>query len=168
MRSPAINDPLERATTCIDCVKPHGKKNVPNPIARGVKVLCSIFLKKLNMPEGSVILFLENTPIRLSPSKSITIDAAKPSIAVNVKLIPIAFPTAPRTPPSRAKLTNLPIWKRTKFFLSLTLSCDTLAERERTSPPTIARQVETEAMSPMIKLVTGVVAPPNPRLRTPD
>ncbi len=45
MRNPDINDPLESATTCIDWVKPQGRKNVPKPTIRGVKVSCSIFLK---------------------------------------------------------------------------------------------------------------------------
>lgn len=43
--TPERNDPLEIAATCIDWVNPQGKKNVPNPTASGVKVLCSIFLK---------------------------------------------------------------------------------------------------------------------------
>src|SRR3989344_9101986 len=45
INNPDINDPLPSATTCIDCVKPQGRKKVPKPITRGVKVLCSIFLK---------------------------------------------------------------------------------------------------------------------------
>ena len=45
IRSPDMNDPLESATTCIDCVNPHGKKNVAKPMISGVKVSCSIFLK---------------------------------------------------------------------------------------------------------------------------
>jgi hypothetical protein len=40
--------------------------------------------------------------------------------------------------------------------------------RDKTNPPTIARQLETEAMRPIIKLVIGVVCPPIPRLRIPD
>ena len=51
IRVPDINEPLESATTCIDWVNPHGKKNVPKPTARGVRVLCSIFLKKSKIPE---------------------------------------------------------------------------------------------------------------------
>lgn len=41
---PLTNDPLESDAICMDCVKPHGRKNVPKPITIGVKVLCSIFL----------------------------------------------------------------------------------------------------------------------------
>jgi len=48
------------------------------------------------------------------------------------------------------------------------LSLETVADSERTSPPTIARQVETEAIRPIIKLVTGVVVPPMPRFNIPD
>src|SRR3989344_6286902 len=53
--SPEIKEPLPSATTCIDCVKPQGRKNVPKPIRRGVKVLCSIFRKKLKIPDGKVM-----------------------------------------------------------------------------------------------------------------
>ena len=109
MRSPDINDPLESATTCIDCVKPHGRKKVPKPIISGVKALCSILLKKLKTPECSVILFLAKTPTKFRPRSSITREAKIPSIAVKVKLIPIALPINPRTPPNIAKLTNLPV-----------------------------------------------------------
>ena len=109
IKAPDMNDPLERATTCIACVNPQGRKNVPNPIARGVKVLCSILLKKLKIPEGNATLFFANTPTRFKPSNSITTDATSPNIAVKVKLIPMALPTAPRTPPKIAKLTILPV-----------------------------------------------------------
>ena len=108
IRAPDMNEPLERATTCIACVNPQGRKNVPNPMVKGVKVLCSIFLKKLKIPEGSAILFFVNNPTRFKPSNSITKDATSPNIAVKVKLIPMALPTAPRTPPKMAKLTTLP------------------------------------------------------------
>ena len=43
-----MNEPLESAEICIDCVKPQGKKKVPIPIKIGAKVACSIFLKKEN------------------------------------------------------------------------------------------------------------------------
>ena len=91
MRNPDIKDPLERATTCIAWVNPQGKKNVPNPTMRGVRVLCSIFLKKLKIPEGSATLFFANTPTKLRPRSNITIDAKIPSIALNLKFIVINF-----------------------------------------------------------------------------
>ncbi len=78
-----------------------------NPIIRGVKVLCSTFLKKLKTPEGRVTLFFLKTPTKFKPSSSMTSEATMPSIAENVKLIPIALPISPKTPPKRAKLTNL-------------------------------------------------------------
>ena len=108
IRSPEINDPLPSADTCIDCVNPHGRKNVAKPMISGVKVLCSIFLKKLKIPEGNAILFFAKTPTKLRPSSNITTDARSPRIAVNVKLMPIALPTTPRIPPKTAKLTSLP------------------------------------------------------------
>ena len=108
IKNPDMNDPPESAATCIDCVKPQGRKNVPKPIASGVKVSCSIFLKKLKIPEGKAILFLANTPTKFKPSASITIDAMIPKIALNVKFIPMALPIDPRTPPKIAKLANLP------------------------------------------------------------
>ena len=122
MRSPDVNDPLPSAETCIDCVNPHGRKNVAKPMMSGVKVLCSIFLKKLKIPEGNATLFFSNTPTKFKPSNNITTEARIPRIAVKVKLIPIAPPTAPRTPPNTAKLTSLPAWKSRKVFVSLTLS----------------------------------------------
>ena len=122
MRSPDINDPLESAATCIDWVNPHGKKNVPKPMISGVSVLCSIFLKKLKIAGDKAILFFANTPTKFKPRSIITADAVIPSIAVNVKLIPMAFPINPRTPPKIVKLTSLPTWKSTKFFCLWRLS----------------------------------------------
>ena len=58
--------------------------------------------------------------------------------------------------------------KQIKVFVSLTLSSEIFADNESTSPPTIARQLETEAISPMIKLVAGVTLPPIPRFNNPD
>ncbi len=106
--SPAVKEPLLRAETCIDWVKPHGRKKVAKPRIRGVKVLCSILLKKLNIPDGNAILFFSKNPAKLRPSNNITKDAAIPNIAVRVKFMPMALPTAPRTPPNIAKLINLP------------------------------------------------------------
>ena len=109
IRSPDVNDPLPNAETCIDCVNPHGRKKVAKPRMSGVKVLCSILLKKLKIPDGNAILFFANTPIRFKPRSNITMEARSPKIDVKVKLMPIALPSTPRTPPNTAKLTNLPI-----------------------------------------------------------
>lgn len=38
MVAPLMNDPEESAWICIDCVNPHGRKNVPNPIIIGANV----------------------------------------------------------------------------------------------------------------------------------
>ena len=119
---PEPKDPLPNAETCIDCVKPHGRKNVAKPRMRGVKVLCSILLKKLKIPDGKAILFFAKTPTKFRPSNNITSAAKSPKIAVSVKLIPIAPPTAPSTPPNTAKLAILPEWNNKKVFVSLTLS----------------------------------------------
>ena len=114
---PDINDPLDNAATCIDWVKPQGKKNVAKPIIKGVKVLCSTLRKKLKRPAGSVTLFFAKIPTKFSPSISMITEARIPNIAVNVKLIPTTPPTAPSIPPRTAKLTILPTWKKVKFFL---------------------------------------------------
>lgn len=106
---PDTKDPLLSADTCIDWVKPHGKKNVAKPKMSGVSVLCSIFLKKLNTLGDKAILFFANTPIRFKPSNNITTEARRPNIAVKVKLIPITPPITPRIPPNMAKLTILPM-----------------------------------------------------------
>ncbi len=42
------------------------------------------------------------------------------------------------------------------------------AERESMSPPTTARQLETEAVSPIIIALTGDIVPPIPILRIQD
>ena len=42
---PEINDPLDNAETCIDCVNPHGRKNVPTPNKSGANVWCSTLRK---------------------------------------------------------------------------------------------------------------------------
>lgn len=109
IKRPDRKDPLLSEATCIDCVKPQGKKNVAKPRVRGVKVLCSMRLKKLNSPEGNAILFFANTPTRFKPKSNITNDAKSPNIAVNVKLIPIALPITPSTPPKTAKPTSLAV-----------------------------------------------------------
>ena len=79
--SPDINDPLESAATCIDCVKPQGRKNVPIPSRSGANVWCYTFLKKLNIPEGRVNLLFLKIPVRLSPSTIIMVAASNPSTA---------------------------------------------------------------------------------------
>ena len=107
-------------------------------------------------------------PTKLKPSASIISDAIIPSIAVNVKLIPIALPSNPSNPPSIAKLANLPIWNKIKVFVSLTLSSDILADSDSTNPPTIARHDDTDAINPIIKLVVGVTLPPKPIFKIPD
>ena len=82
--------------------------------------------------------------------------------------MPMVLPIDPRIPPKIAKLANLPVWKRKKVLVSLILSSDILAESDKTSPPTMARHEETEAISPTMKLVTGVVVPPMPIFKRSD
>lgn len=99
--SPPINDPLERAAICIDCVNPQGRKNVPTPTIIGINMFPHFFLKKEKKLSGRVNVFL-NTPMRLSPRSIITREAAIPSTAENIIFIPIASPMIPRRPPRRA------------------------------------------------------------------
>lgn len=101
IESPPINDPLERAAICMDCVNPQGRKNVPTPTIIGMNMFPHFFLKKEKKVSGRVKVFL-NTPIRSSPRSIITREASIPSIAENIILIPIAFPIMPRRPPKRA------------------------------------------------------------------
>ncbi len=170
IKSPDINDPLESAETCIDCVNPQGKKNVPTPIRIGANVACSNFRKYANMPVGNVALFFLIIPTKFKPRRIITLDAIIPSIAENIKLTPIALPKRPSNPPSRANPASLPPWNNINCFLLVFVfsSCEIFAESDRISPPTIAKQLETEAIRPIIKLVVGVVAPPIPRFKMPD
>ena len=109
INNPDINDPLESAATCIDCVNPHGKKNVPKPIRNGAQNACSILLKKAKIWLGKVSEFFLKIPSKFIPSIIITIEAKSPSIAEKIKFIPIACPSNPRIPPSKPKPNNLPI-----------------------------------------------------------
>lgn len=134
----------------------------------GAKVSCSTFLKKEKRLLGRVNLLFLKTPTRFSPSIIITKDATRPNIAENMKLTPNVLPISPSIPPNIANPASRPTWKRRKGFLFFLSSCTTFAESERTRPPTIARQLERDAIIPMRKPVTGVTAPPIPRFRIPD
>jgi len=84
IRSPDENDPLESAENCIDWVNPQGRKNVPTPTRIGASVVCSIFLKKPKILEGSVILLFLKTPIKFKPSIIMITEATRPSITEKV------------------------------------------------------------------------------------
>ena len=92
------------------------------PIIRGVRVLCSIFLRNLNIHAGRVIFVGANIPTRLPPRRIITIEAIMPRKLVNIGLIPIACPSNQSIAPRIANPQILPTWKRIIFFLSLMLS----------------------------------------------
>lgn len=168
MRPPVRNEPLESAAICIDWVKPHGRKKVPTPIMMGVKVLCSIFLNIWKMPAGRVILLWRKIPTRSAPRSIMTSAANRPSMLVKSGLISTVCQRAPRSHPRKPNQRILAAWKRTIFLVSFTLSWEAFAVSERTRPPTRARQLDTEAMRPMIKLVTGVTQLPMPKLSMPD
>lgn len=168
MSPPLIKDPLERAEICMDWVNPHGRKKVLIPIMRGVSVLCSILLRNWNIQAGRVIRDWVSMPTRLAPRSIMTSAANMPKRLVKRGLIPIACPSIPRMPHRRAKPTILPTWKRIKFFLSLTPSCDTFADKESTNHPTTAKQLDTEAIRPKVKLEAGVTWPHIPKLSIPD
>lgn len=166
--NPPINEPLERAEICIDCVKPHGRKNVPIPINSGAKKDPSFLLKNEKRELGSVTVLFLYTPARLSPSMIMTSAAAIPSIEEKNKLIPIAFPMSPRIPPKNANPSIRPEWKRIIELFHFVPLYHICAESESINPPTIARQLETDATSPTIKLVVGVILPFTEKLRIPD
>jgi len=104
----------------------------------------------------------------LSPSIIITRAATRPSIEEKNKLIPIAFPTRPRIPPRKANPSIRPEWKRIIEAFHLVPLFPICAESDSMSPPTIARQLETDATSQTIKLVAGVMVPLTENLRMPD
>jgi hypothetical protein len=106
-----INDPLDSAAICIDCVNPQGRKKVPIPISIGIKIAPHFFLKTQKKELVSVRVFL-NIPARLRPRNIITREAMIQSIAEKRKFIPIAFPIIPSIPPKRAKPNILALWKR--------------------------------------------------------
>lgn len=80
MSDPVTKEPLESAATCMDCVKPQGRKKVPMPSRSGANDFFSAFLKKEKRELGSVTLLCLKTPIKLRPSTIITVDASKPSM----------------------------------------------------------------------------------------
>lgn len=55
--APVYGEPLDSAATCIDCVKPQGRKKVPAPIIIGANFVCSIFRKKERIFPGREIVF---------------------------------------------------------------------------------------------------------------
>jgi hypothetical protein len=151
----------------MDCVNPQGRKNVPTPTMMGIRIAPHFFRKTEKTELGSVRVFL-NIPARLRPSNIITREARIQSIAEKRKFIPIAFPIIPSSPPKRAKPSILELWKRIIEVFPCTPWLPNCADRERMSPPTTARQLETDAMSQSIKLVVGVMLPSMEKLRMPD
>ncbi len=108
MIAPFIAEPLESAATCIAWVKPQGRKNVPKPRRRGVRLWFSILRKNWKMFELIVSLFCLMTPMRLRPRAIMMIEAMRPRMVVKVKLTPMAWPMAPSAAPRMAKPTRRP------------------------------------------------------------
>ena len=77
------------------------------------------------------------------------------------------MPINPSTPPRIRNPSSLPMWNKYKGFLPPPSSVIVVLN-ERMSPPTIARQLDKEAMIPSKKLVTGEIVPPIPKLRMFD
>lgn len=100
---PLQNDPLDSATTCIDCVNPHGRKNVPTPMRMGVNTPCSIFLKNEKILLGRVNLLFLNTPTRLSQRTIMTNEAMSPNTAEKTWPMLRLCPMSPSIPPSKEK-----------------------------------------------------------------
>ena len=75
IRAPIRDEPLPRVATCIDCVKPQGRKNVTTPSTSGASVDVETFRKKVNIAVGRVTIPFLKIPRRLSP-RSIMITAA--------------------------------------------------------------------------------------------
>ncbi len=169
MSEPERNDPLASEATCIDWVKPQGRKNVVTPIRIGANAVSSTFWNHKNMAFGRVSEFLLSTPTRFNPSTIITNELAIPRRAEKVKLTQRLFPRSQRSPPRRVNPRIRPVWKRMidrlLFFAS---SWEAFAESERTSPHTTARQLDTDATSPMRKLESGLIFPQIQKLSIPD
>lgn len=75
IESHPIKVPFERATTCIDCVKPHGRKKVPTPTSIGIRYTPPFPRKSVKRLLGiNESVFLKN-PTRSSHTTIITIEA---------------------------------------------------------------------------------------------
>lgn len=170
IKLPWSHDPLESAAICMDWVKPHGKKNVTAPTMNGAQNPFSIFDTFANNPSGNAswkLLVSWNKSRRFTPKIIMTKAAISPRIAVIIPFMARALPTIPSTPPKIIKLTRRPTWKNTNG-LKVEVFCDTCAESDRMRPPTTARQVETDAIKPIMSAVHGVKPPSNPKLIIPD
>jgi hypothetical protein len=91
------NVPFERAATCMDWVKPQGKKNVPIPTSTGIRYIPPFsrkIVKKLLGINESV--FLKN-PERSSHTIIITREASIHNTPEKKVLILRAFPIMPRS-----------------------------------------------------------------------
>ena len=89
VKLPNMNEPLDKASTCMDWVKPHGKKKVAMPKNNDANRWCSMFRKKLNSVGGNENGALLNAPAKFKPKSTITLEAIKPSMALTVKLTPM-------------------------------------------------------------------------------
>lgn len=132
----------------MDCVNPHGRKNVPTQRMSG-----AIFphFPKLNIrnTHSQKVTPLRINPRRLSPRIKITRATAILSPIENVGESSNHLPSVPRRPPRMKNPVSRPIWKRLwgkneEAFLYTVQS-------PRTSHPTTARQLDTDAMSPIVK-----------------
>lgn len=98
---------------------------------------------------------------------SITMPITKLKIKVAGVLSVKAEPTAPMTPPRMKNDTKRPIWKSI-CGLTLSPSFANVADIERTSPPTTAMHVESEAIIPMKNTVPYVTLLAETKLTTPS
>jgi len=103
IESHPINVPLERAATCMDCVKPHGRKNVPIPTSIGIRYVPPFPRKNVKRLLGiNESVFLKN-PTRSSHTIIITREAIIHNMPEKKVLILRAFPSIPR---SHHKIAN--------------------------------------------------------------
>lgn len=109
MSDPEMNDPLASDATCIDCVNPHGRKNVEIQIRIGANAVHSAFANNANIPLGRVRVFFLSIPTRLSPRMIIMKELAIPRRAEKVKLTQRLFPRSQRSPPRKANQRMRPI-----------------------------------------------------------
>jgi hypothetical protein len=141
------------AINCIDNVKPQGKKNVNTPI-NGANIgflVVSVFSDHLLGICIPIDVIFGAKPSRCNHIRSTTIPTIIVNIVVVVSDIAIACPISPNIPHRTKNPPILHAWNDSCvlrwFFVPVSLS--PYSANPKTILPTIARQVETDAMIPM-------------------
>jgi len=145
--------PVLIAINCMDKVNPHGKKNVNAP-TNGANIgflVVNAFSDQLFGRCNPVELMLGKRLSKCSHIQSTTTPTNMVNIVVVVKDIAMALPMSPNIPHKRKNHPILHAWNEscvfTWFFVPVPVS--PYSANPITILPTIARQVDTDAMIPI-------------------